>query len=103
MDQLFAVVGDRRDAELVRCYVEHDGRSLFLDQRIRLRQEPGLWHRRQCRGRWRDRGGLRDQLEGRVDDIRQCVGYGYCIDRIYVGNDAVCIQNAATGRERTAA
>jgi 2,4-dienoyl-CoA reductase-like NADH-dependent reductase (Old Yellow Enzyme family)/thioredoxin reductase len=40
-------------------------------------------------------------LEGRVDDIRQCVGYGYCIDRIYVGNDAVCIQNAATGRERT--
>jgi N,N-dimethylglycine/sarcosine dehydrogenase len=40
-------------------------------------------------------------MEGRVDDIRQCVGYGYCIDRIYVGNDAVCIQNAATGRERT--
>jgi dimethylglycine catabolism A len=40
-------------------------------------------------------------MEGRADDIRQCVGYGYCIDRIYVGNDAVCIQNAATGRERT--
>ncbi len=40
-------------------------------------------------------------LEGRVDDIRQCVGAAYCIDRIYVGNDALCIQNAATGRERT--
>jgi 2,4-dienoyl-CoA reductase-like NADH-dependent reductase (Old Yellow Enzyme family)/thioredoxin reductase len=40
-------------------------------------------------------------MEGRVDDIRQCVGAGYCIDRIYVGNDALCIQNAATGRERT--
>lgn len=39
--------------------------------------------------------------EGRADDIRQCVGYGYCIDRIYTGGDALCIQNAATGREKT--
>jgi 2,4-dienoyl-CoA reductase-like NADH-dependent reductase (Old Yellow Enzyme family) len=43
----------------------------------------------------------RKLMEGRADDIRQCVGYGYCIDRIYAGNDALCIQNAATGRERT--
>ncbi|MHB1302708.1 MAG: oxidoreductase [Acidiphilium sp.] len=39
--------------------------------------------------------------EGREDDIRQCVGAGYCIDRIYTGADALCIQNAATGREAT--
>ncbi|WP_029353273.1 NADH:flavin oxidoreductase [Bosea sp. 117] len=39
--------------------------------------------------------------EGHEDDIRQCVGAGYCIDRIYVGGDALCIQNAATGREAT--
>ncbi|MCQ0986667.1 NADH:flavin oxidoreductase [Jiella marina] len=39
--------------------------------------------------------------EGRADDIRQCIGYGYCIDRIYIGKDALCIQNAATGREST--
>jgi dimethylglycine catabolism A len=39
--------------------------------------------------------------EGRADDIRQCVGAGYCIDRIYAGADALCIQNAATGREAT--
>ncbi|WP_321345126.1 NADH:flavin oxidoreductase [Breoghania sp.] len=38
-------------------------------------------------------------MEGRADDIRQCVGAGYCIDRIYAGNDALCLQNAATGRE----
>lgn len=38
-------------------------------------------------------------IEGRDDDIRQCVGAGYCIDRIYVGGDALCLQNAATGRE----
>ncbi|MFK8250357.1 oxidoreductase [Ancylobacter terrae] len=40
-------------------------------------------------------------IEGRDDDIRQCVGAGYCIDRIYVGGDALCLQNAATGREAT--
>ncbi len=39
--------------------------------------------------------------EGREDEIRQCVGAGYCIDRIYAGGDALCIQNAATGREAT--
>ena len=40
-------------------------------------------------------------MAGREDDIRQCVGAGYCIDRIYVGGDALCLQNAATGREAT--
>jgi 2,4-dienoyl-CoA reductase-like NADH-dependent reductase (Old Yellow Enzyme family)/thioredoxin reductase len=43
----------------------------------------------------------RKLMEGRLDDIRQCVGYGYCIDRIYAGSDALCIQNAATGREQS--
>jgi NADPH-dependent 2,4-dienoyl-CoA reductase/sulfur reductase-like enzyme len=32
-------------------------------------------------------------------DIRPCVGAGYCLDRIYVGLDALCLHNAATGRE----
>ncbi len=39
--------------------------------------------------------------EGRADDIRQCVGANYCIDRIYVAGEALCIQNPATGREAT--
>ena len=34
--------------------------------------------------------------EGREDDIRQCVGAGYCVDRVLSGHDALCIQNAAT-------
>ena len=42
---------------------------------------------------------VRKLLEGRPDDIRQCVGANYCIDRIYVGGEALCIQNPATGRE----
>ena len=38
-------------------------------------------------------------LEKREDDIRPCVGATYCLDRIYQGEDALCIHNAATGRE----
>lgn len=39
--------------------------------------------------------------EGREDEIRQCVGANYCIDRQYFGQDVLCIQNAATSREAT--
>jgi 2,4-dienoyl-CoA reductase-like NADH-dependent reductase (Old Yellow Enzyme family) len=38
---------------------------------------------------------------GAEDDIRPCVGMGYCIDRIYFGGEALCIHNPATGREAT--
>ena len=40
-------------------------------------------------------------MQGREEEIRPCVGATYCIDRIYEGNDAVCIHNPATGREAT--
>lgn len=33
--------------------------------------------------------------------IRPCVGATYCLDRIYEGGEALCIHNAATGREAT--
>ena len=36
---------------------------------------------------------------GREHDIRPCVGATYCLDRIYQGGEALCIHNAATGRE----
>ena len=39
--------------------------------------------------------------DGREDQIRQCVGANYCIDRQYLGQDVLCIQNAATSREAT--
>lgn len=38
-------------------------------------------------------------LNGQEDRIRPCVGATYCLDRIYEGQDALCIHNAATGRE----
>ena len=44
---------------------------------------------------------VRKIVEGREDDIRPCVGATYCLDRIYQGGEALCIHNAATGRELT--
>jgi 2,4-dienoyl-CoA reductase-like NADH-dependent reductase (Old Yellow Enzyme family)/thioredoxin reductase len=38
-------------------------------------------------------------MEGREHQIRPCVGATYCLDRIYEGGEALCIHNAATGRE----
>ena len=39
--------------------------------------------------------------EGRLDDIRQCMGYNQgCIDRIYTGLGVTCVQNAVIGREK---
>jgi len=40
-------------------------------------------------------------MEGREHQIRPCVGATYCLDRIYEGGEALCIHNAATGREAT--
>ncbi len=37
---------------------------------------------------------------GEASRIRPCVGAGYCIDRGYNGRDALCLFNAATGREQ---
>ena len=39
--------------------------------------------------------------EGRVGQIRPCVGANYCIDREYNGLEVLCLHNAATGREST--
>lgn len=38
---------------------------------------------------------------GREEEIRPCVGAAYCIDRIYGEGEALCLHNAATGREAT--
>jgi 2,4-dienoyl-CoA reductase-like NADH-dependent reductase (Old Yellow Enzyme family) len=38
---------------------------------------------------------------GREAQIRPCVGATYCLDRIYEAGEALCIHNAATGREAT--
>jgi len=40
-------------------------------------------------------------MRGDEHRIRPCVGATYCLDRIYEGGEALCIHNAATGREAT--
>jgi len=44
---------------------------------------------------------VRKIVENREHDIRPCVGATYCLDRIYQAGEALCIHNAATGRELT--
>ena len=43
---------------------------------------------------------VRKIINGQENNIRPCVGATYCLDRIYEGNEALCIHNPATGRER---
>ena len=43
---------------------------------------------------------VRKLSEGRDNEIRPCVGAGYCVDRVITGHDACCIHNVATGREQ---
>ena len=40
-------------------------------------------------------------MRGEEDRIRPCTGATYCLDRIYEHGEALCIHNAATGRELT--
>ena len=44
---------------------------------------------------------VRKIMAGAEDRIRPCVGANYCLDRIYQGGMALCIHNAASGREET--
>jgi NADPH-dependent 2,4-dienoyl-CoA reductase/sulfur reductase-like enzyme len=38
---------------------------------------------------------------GEEERIRPCIGVSYCLNRIYVGLEALCLHNPATGREQT--
>lgn len=44
---------------------------------------------------------VRKIMAGAENRIRPCVGANYCLDRIYQGGMALCIHNAASGREET--
>ena len=42
---------------------------------------------------------VRKIIDGQEDRIRPCVGATYCLDRIYLGESALCAHNPSTGRE----
>jgi len=81
--------------------VFHGGRITDLATANRAVAEGHVDMVAMTRGHMADPHIVNKLMQGREDDIRQCVGAGYCIDRIYVGADALCIQNPATGREAT--
>lgn len=43
---------------------------------------------------------VKKMVEGRLDDIRPCIGSNFCIDRFYIRGQARCIHNPAMGREK---
>jgi len=44
---------------------------------------------------------VRKIIAGEEDNIWPCIGATYCLDRIYQRGEALCIHNAASGRELT--
>ncbi len=51
------------------------------------------------RGHMADPNIIAKLKAGQEHRIRPCVGAGYCLDRLHAKGEALCIHNAATGRE----
>ncbi|WP_061148935.1 NADH:flavin oxidoreductase [Caballeronia arvi] len=81
--------------------VLHAGRILDLATAARAVEEGVLDLVGMTRAQIADPHMVRKLIERREDQIRPCVGANYCINRLYAGGEALCIQNAATGREET--
>ena len=81
--------------------VFHGLRITDLSTARRAVQEGHLDMVSMTRGHIADPHIVRKLTEGREDDIRECVGATWCVDRRLVGQEALCLQNAATGREAT--
>jgi dimethylglycine catabolism A len=81
--------------------VLHAGRILDLATAARAVEEGVIDLVGMTRAQIADPHMVRKLIERREDQIRPCVGANYCINRLYAGGEALCIQNAATGREET--
>ncbi|MEJ8570437.1 FAD-dependent oxidoreductase [Microbaculum marinum] len=81
--------------------VLHAGRILDLATAARAVEEGMIDLVAMTRAQIADPHMVRKLIERRENDIRPCVGANYCINRIYTGGEALCLQNAATGREAT--
>ena len=81
--------------------VFHAGRINNLEIASRAIEEGHVDMVAMTRAHMADPHIVRKLTEGRAEDIRECVGASYCADRIYLGKDALCIQNPATSREKT--
>jgi NADPH-dependent 2,4-dienoyl-CoA reductase/sulfur reductase-like enzyme len=81
--------------------VLHAGRILDLATAARAIEDGIIDLVAMTRAQIADPHMVRKLVERRENDIRPCVGANYCINRIYSGAEALCLQNPATGREAT--
>lgn len=81
--------------------VVHAGRIVDLATAARAVEEGVIDLVAMTRAQIADPHMVRKLMERREGDIRPCVGANYCINRIYSGGEALCLQNPATGREAT--
>lgn len=77
----------------------HAGRIADLPTARHALREAGVDLVGMVRAHLADPHIVRKLEAGQEDRIRPCVGASYCLNRIYVGLDALCIHNPATGRE----
>lgn len=79
--------------------VLHAGRIVDLATAARAVEEGIIDLVAMTRAQIADPHLVRKLIDRREAEIRPCVGANYCINRIYAGQEALCIQNPATGRE----
>ncbi|WP_109471853.1 NADH:flavin oxidoreductase [Ornithinimicrobium cavernae] len=93
-----SLVGEFRDK--VRLPVMHAGRIADLATARHALREGYVDLVGMVRAHLADPHLVRKLQAGQEDRIRPCVGASYCLNRIYIGQDALCLHNPATGRER---
>lgn len=79
--------------------VFHAGRISDVDTAANIINEGHLDMITMTRAHMTDPHIVRKLEANQAHRIRRCVGANYCIDRLYKGGQAFCIQNGATGRE----
>ncbi|OKI86415.1 N-methylproline demethylase [Streptomyces sp. CB02414] len=78
----------------------HAGRIADLSTARHALREGGVDLVAMVRAHIADPHIVRKLESGEEDRIRPCVGASYCLNRIYVGLDSLCLHNPATGREQ---
>ncbi len=79
--------------------VFHAGRFLTLDQAAMAVNNGQIDMVGMTRAHIADPHLVKKALSGRSADIRPCVGANYCVERLHLGGQSLCLHNVVTGRE----
>lgn len=83
--------------------VFHAGRFLTLDQAAYAVDQGQIDMVGMTRAHIADPHLVQKALSGRSADIRPCVGANYCVERLHLGGQSLCLHNVVTGRETSLA